>query len=61
MVTERVPPLEDDELALTGLGLGVMLQSAEGSRLLGRRFGVLSEESLGKGIETSDIGGDGGS
>jgi hypothetical protein len=55
----------DDESKL--LGFGVMLLSAEGSRLLvvrvgrGVARGVLSRESLPIGAERSDIGGEGGS
>lgn len=63
----RVPPVE---IRLPGarlgavigcpLGLGVVLLSEDGNRDL-RAAGVLADESLGRGAEASDMGGEGGS
>ena len=47
--------------AVSALGFGVMLLSAEGSLLFLCGAGVLSALSLGSGTEVSDMGGEGGS
>lgn len=65
-VTERPAGLLEVELPKAGLGLGVMLWSAEGRRDLRVVVGagVFEVTFLGAGVgagpETSDMGGDGG-
>lgn len=63
----RVGGLDEVELLNAGLGLGVMLWSAEGRRDLRvvEGAGVFADTFLGAGVgagmDTSDMGGEGGS